>query len=372
MYKIIPFLLSIFTLTSSLEGHLYHNSEELTSALPCKTEAVSVKDEQLVQRIVKAYQRANKPDLGHSMWQSFFNERHKAIHNIFQSGSLSLATQVLRNPATNDLFYGMDNLCASIQPAYKNINAIIGNAYLGLDNLVRFGESIGAIPIENSKNNQPPKNWDVNVVIPQLEAFLGVTLNFPTPYPDEWGTWTPRGVLAYRAIQALYQAYLIKKLLKDVPNPKVLEIGAGIGRTAYFARLFGIKDYTIIDIPMSAAASGYFLGRTLGEDQVLLLGEQSAHSENFVKVLTPDQFLNKDQYYDLIINVDSMTEMDIIISKAYINKIVKSTPLFVSINHENNSFTVNQLLKGNPSVKESQRQNYCMRNTYFEEIFKFH
>lgn len=363
------------------QEHFFRRKVELKNVVVGKTEVVPTNDEQLVKRIVKAYQSAEKEFLGNSMWQHFFDHRHKPLHDIFQSGNITQATQILRNPGTNDHFYGIDMLAASVTPSIvpdvNNKQSALGHASVIFDHLIRFGEAIGAFTLDNSASYNPasyyltPRSWDVNSVVDKLDGFLGVTLSFPNPYPDEWGTLSSRGVISYRVPQALYQAHLVKTMLKDIPNPKVLEIGAGLGRTAYYARLFGIKDYTIIDIPMTAAASGYFLGRTLGEDQVLLLGEHSDHPENLVKVLTPDQFLNDDQQYDLILNVDSLTEMDTKVSKAYLDKIEKSTPLFVSINHESNPATVNQLLKDRPSVKDHKRNCYWMRTGYCEEIYKF-
>jgi hypothetical protein len=53
----------------------------------------------------------------------------------------------------------------------------------------------------------------------------------------------------------------------------VLEIGAGLGRNAYFPGKFGVKNYTIVDIPSTQLAQGYYLGRVLGTDAVGLPGD---------------------------------------------------------------------------------------------------
>ncbi len=85
--------------------------------------------------------------------------------------------------------------------------------------------------------------------------------------------------------------------------------------------LVGINDYTIVDLPLTAQCSGYFLGRSLGENSIVLHGEDTKNAENKIKIFTPDDFLNDTKHYDLIINVDSMTEIDPSIARMYWKKI---------------------------------------------------
>ncbi len=59
------------------------------------------------------------------------------------------------------------------------------------------------------------------------------------------------------------------------PDVRVLEIGAGLGRTAYYAWRAGIRHYTIVDVPLTAVAQADFLGRTLGPEALTLAGEDA-------------------------------------------------------------------------------------------------
>ncbi len=87
-------------------------------------------------------------------------------------------------------------------------------ANTSLDSLVLLGEAIGAIDLDYPEGyfHLQPRKWNGENIIEKLENFLGFSLNFPNPYPDEIGAWTTRGVVSYRAPQALYQALMIKKL----------------------------------------------------------------------------------------------------------------------------------------------------------------
>ena len=137
-------------------------------------------------------------------------------------------------------------------------------------------------------------------------------------------------------IQALYQAWRVPLLTGSVSSSRILEIGGGLGRTAYYAWRSGARDYTIIDLPMTGVAQGYFLDRTLGEDSVCLFGEERSG----IRVLPQAAFLDATDRYDLAINVDSLTEMAAETAEAYCSAIKARAGVFLSINHETNPFTV--------------------------------
>jgi hypothetical protein len=190
----------------------------------------------------------------------------------------------------------------------------------------------------------------------------------PNPFPSEWGLVSSRGIVSFRVPQALYQAWRIAQLLKGIEKPRVLEIGGGLGRTAFYARQFGIRDYTIIDIPVSSLAQGYFLGRTLGEENVSLFGETAADEQ--VKIMPPGFFLDGTDRYDLVVNVDSLTEIGRVAADQYWSAIEARAKKFLSINHEANEFTVAQLIGEARHITVS-RTPYWMRRGFVEEVVEF-
>ncbi|WP_157158674.1 hypothetical protein [Bradyrhizobium sp. WSM1253] len=103
---------------------------------------------------------------------------------------------------------------------------------------------------------------------------MGFKIDFSNLYRGEIGLKTSRGVANYRAIQASYQAWRIVDNLDELPSSaSVLEIGAGLGRTAYYVMKMGVGRYTIIDLPLTNVSPGCFLGSTLGAHAVALHGE---------------------------------------------------------------------------------------------------
>src|SRR5207244_1775804 len=127
---------------------------------------------------------------------------------------------------------------------------------LALDALAALAEALGA------RNMELPENyyiWRVDrlhadALLDQIDQAVGFKVPIPNPFPAEYGLVSSRGIISYRVPQALYQAWRIAKLVEGIHNPRILEIGGGLGRTAFYARQFGLRNYTIVDIPVSSLA----------------------------------------------------------------------------------------------------------------------
>ncbi len=355
---------------------LFHRRSQLSASPGTTTYYNSSgveKDENIIRRIVCAYQKANKADLGNSMWKVFFTSYHKPIHQELMSGDVEATTAIFRNPAASDLFYGFDILNKSYQNIFSSTKVREAYSKLCLDGLVRFAEAIGAIPIDNPEtwSVRTGSPWETEIVLTELDKSCE-SFTVPNPFPSEHGLKTSRGIISYRVPQSIYQAWRIRQLLHGISNPRILEIGAGLGRTAYYAYKGGMLDYTIVDLPITTAAQAYFLGRTIGEENIYLDGEQSNEFSHKVKILTPQTFIEENTKYDLILNVDSLTEMDFSTAQAYWNKIKTSTSKFLSINHESNSFRVRDLVVEDLCNLNIHREPYWMRRGYIEELIQVH
>ena len=57
----------------------------------------------------------------------------------------------------------------------------------------------------------------------------------------------------------MYCAWRIRQLTKDIASPRILEIGAGVGRLAEYTHRLGLTDYWIVDVPMTSLVQGHFL-----------------------------------------------------------------------------------------------------------------
>jgi hypothetical protein len=333
-------------------------------------------DEPLTARLTAAYRRsAESQALAQgSMWSDFFEAYHRPLHDAFIGPDPGRAAALLRHPAGNDLFYGFDFLCAEFLKNATSAGWRNANAASVADALLRLAEVLGAVRLPNRERQstgfEPVHRHELDDVLAQVEAALGRQINLPTPFAGEHGMATPRGVMSYRVPQALYQAHRIRQLTQGVAHPAVLEIGGGLGRTAFYARELGIRDYTIIDLPLTSIAQGSFLGRTLGGDAIRLAGEDGAGDDQRIKLLSPDAFLHGTRRYDLVLNADSLTEMGEEIARGYLAACLPRASTLLSINHESNGFTVNALLRGLGVARPIIRSLYPMRDGYVEEVVR--
>jgi hypothetical protein len=315
----------------NFEYRYHRRSAPLRRAATARSGGETVDDAQLIDRIVAAYRGFSHETFGDSIWTGFYETHHRAIHETLMTGTKDQVAALLRDPASSDLLYGFENLSKSLldYPRLEDTD----DPYQAFDSLLCFAEALGVVRAENHETyglRRPPRAPKPDDIMDVIESHLKVKLRVPNPYPNEFGLRTRRGVLSYRAAQAIYQAWRIKELVGNTDNPSVVEIGAGLGRTAFYARAMGITRYTIVDVPISLVAQGYFLGRVLGPD-------------NRVRLQSPAEFFSDTETYDLAVNVDSLTELDRALAERYIAALSSRAKALLSINHESNAFTVRQL-----------------------------
>jgi hypothetical protein len=332
-------------------------------------------DHELIARIIRAYRIAvkNFPGHGYSFWADFNRGSHE-LHSALLAGDSSV-TISLRNPHTTELFKGFyDELSRPTHEVERESTCDYRQAYgrqiWAL--LVRLTEAVGAIRLRNPEPGAPPelqeRDTSVESLLSALDDKLGFRLAFPNPYAHEFGLVTSRGIVGFRTIHAIYQAWRICEITRRGKASRILEIGAGLGKTAYYAWQFGLRDYTIVDIPLTNVAQADFLGRTLGTEHVQLYGETSASTDR-VRIVGPEWLqASVLERFDIAFNADSLPELDQSNATQYFEIICDRSDIFLSINHEINGFRVADLplLAGRPVTFE--RYPYWLRDGYVEEI----
>jgi hypothetical protein len=320
-------------------------------------------DAGLIDRIVASYRLAVATPVGstESMWLTGeMFELRRSVHEQIMSDDPAAAGALLRDPGETDLFYGFEDNCSHqrAQPAYTQIDSVAATQF---DQLTVLAECVAACRVTHP--HQPPGEMivtEIRDLLASLDAVFGFKIEFPNPFPGECGIETGRGILTYRAVHALYQAWRIRQVTRDAAAPRVLEIGAGLGRTAYYAWQFGIRDYTIVDLPLTLVAQANFLGRTVGTSSLRLHGESGS---GHIRLMPPQEFLAMSDSYDLALNVDSMTEMARETAQTYFDHIDRRAHVFLSINHEGNSFRACDLF----AHRRHSRTPYWLRPGYVEE-----
>jgi hypothetical protein len=328
-----------------------------------RTEALAdVDDRELVSRIVAAYQASTaiSPKPSQSMWE-VIAEKKGDVHEALARGQIEEAQRLLRDPGKTDLFYGFEGLARSLNTDGPGLEPHSVKIYQDLLFLAEatgvkrrwYPESATTLPLPS-----------IDKLLSLIDEGVGHQVAFPNPFSGEIGLASSRGIISERSIQAIYQAWRVYHLVRGNRDARIVEVGAGLGRTAFYAATFGLHNYTIVDLPLSSVAQGYFLGRTLGPDAICLYKEQRSG----IAILPPLEFLNSDDRYDVVLNADSLTELAPETAAAYCEAFRDRANIFLSINHEINPFTVHKMYAAiaRPAVS---RTPYWMRAGYVEEIF---
>jgi len=317
-------------------------------------------DYDLVVRIIAAYRKAIETPIGAgAMWDGPLFEMKLDVHHALVSGDVDLVQRLLRDPRETDLFFGFDELSKTLIPLPINTQSMAARLSGMLRNLC---EAVGVVRIKNPEA-APSPDPSIEGLLSSLDDAFAFRVEFPNPFEGQRGIATSRGVASDRAIQGLYQAARAVSLAGFQAN--MLEIGAGLGLTAYYARMFGVEDYTIIDLPMTSVAHGYFLGRALGPEAICLYGEDRLG----IRIWPPDSFLGGAERYELVVNVDSLTEMSREVATSYCAMAKSRADTFLSINHEANTFTSREIFSGLGLTAES-RTPYWLRLGYADEVFR--
>jgi hypothetical protein len=336
----------------------------------------------LVERVMAAYkQSTDQYSPTASGWDVDLTNLKRDVHEALISTDTVAAAELLRNPANTTLFWGFDAIAKAplgkIEPHEYVIKMLNQSedwrtlyGFWLMNGLRSVAEALGARRVsylETEPSQVGMHEASVSTadqILDQIDAALGLKLRLPNPFPGEFGLQSSRGVVGFRSIHAIYQAWRIAQIAKGRPGFKVMEIGAGLGRTAHFAHVFGVQNYTIVDIPLTNAAQAYFLGRILGPDAVRLNGENGSGRVNIVCASDIERCTGS---FDLIVNIDSWTEMSRETADSYWKFARRSTNTVLSINHEHNGFMVRDLYSRDADVTAT-RYPYWTRRGYVEEL----
>lgn len=256
-------------------------------------------------------------------------------------------------------------------------------ATMAKDKLVSLAELVGSLPVENPE--QGPFGASLHCDVDQLVCGISRRIGIDIAPPDLDGGLlkleTAHGLFGERDANAIGTAWLLKRLLRGVASPQICEIGAGTGRVAYWSQRFGLGRHTIIDLPRTNVVQGYYLLRALALDAVALYGEPIPEHPSPGVTVWPDFAIDHlpDADFDLVLNQDSMPEMDRQTVNAYLRWIASvCRGVFVSINHESKPAYGEQLR--HVSVSEAiaevggfelvDRYPYWLRRGYVVEVYR--
>ena len=321
-------------------------------------------DPELFNRI---YESA-KSELGYKasgQWRDIFDECQADAVRFIKDGEKNKLLQMLTDPLSNNLQYGFDNLSHVLQSKFRL--ETINEAATAADHFLALGEYTLATKYFSPEALRSPvkQRFNIGNTIKEIvESEFKGKIIFPNPYINEVGLNTEYGVASIRVPAAIYQALRAREF-----GLKICEVGPGLGRTAYFSKLLGAYQYTLVDLPIPSLCQAYFLGRSLPNESFTLNHEGLNELGGFI-FRQPEEFMQERDQYDVILNVDSLTEMGIDVARAYLRNFVGKTNWFLSINHEGNEFSVREIAAELPEYRLMSRNRSWIRQGYVEELYQ--
>ena len=313
-------------------------------------------DDCLIQSICDQFHNRTDVVAHDSMWYNITN-KHAAFINHMRTNDLLYVKDHLEYMFMNPLTDG------TVQGEYHHTNLleydetrkmVASYTYNKLMLLMQYVELIPIFYPENRPFINDFENYfsrNPNIHLNSLKSKLKIDVSAPKYSLALFGIQTKYGLYSWRDFISFGIAAMINERY-DNKEISICEIGGGVGHLAYYLRKFGFNKISIIDLPTISATQMYFLGVN-----------DEGHN---IKFLSPDQY---DGDYDLILNVDSMTEMNMGIVDTYIKKMDKRTRL-ISINHEINTFRVSSVCRSN-KLKRLQRHPFWFRKGYnYEEYVR--
>jgi hypothetical protein len=104
---------------------------------------------------------------------------------------------------------------------------------------------------------------------------------------------------------------------------------------------------------------------------VTLLGEKADGAGDRIRIWGPDFLDATDERFDVVLNADSLTELDRSVARRYVDFAARRARVFVSINPEYHPQRVCDLLAEQTRPHLTLRVPYWMREGYAEEIAIF-
>lgn len=310
-----------------------------------------------------------------TMWDQHI-DTHRPLLAALAEGQLQPAYKYLTLQYQMPIMNGMCQGAVEYQPTinYPNVPEMYlqrhWDVFLGLS------EYCGVIGPQNHEQGASYVATPIDMLANALPAFIQA----PQWRSGLWCLKTARGLFHERDLMALYIALKIKEKNIVTENSKIVEIGAGAGFVVYWLHKLGYKNVHAVDLPSVICAQAFQLAQNIGAENICLPHENHPAA---VKLMTPGQFKQQTDQVDLVINCDSMPEMDEAWLHDYLQIIGTRVSNFYSINQETRAayktptkvisqHVVRSVIKKNFSTQivRTDRSKFWLRDGYAEEWYK--
>jgi hypothetical protein len=305
---------------------------------------------------------------GEDIWTSIMRHDLPELFSSIEKQDAASLADFLMHFGSERVWYGGITTC--VDGYNKNLDPYhIALTYL--DKLLCLAEALGVVELEHPEAGPWGESLhsDIDELLHKIEDHLQISITPPQGAIHTDGLKTGRGLFHYRHLNSLYAATRIQRLNSDLAP--VCEIGGGLGITALYARRLGVRDYTMLDLPITCLLAGHYLLHSLRQDEVSLFGEPLL--EDTIKLLPYWEYPKiENDKFSLTINQDSLTEIADNLVMSFLCDIKRtSRDYFLSINHEyHKGKVVKDFVRRSGGFHEIHRSKYWIREGYVEELYK--
>lgn len=347
------------------QSYLWSVTHEIRGAAPTvrvldnPTRAVTRTDVDAAERILAAFRRAQRDERQSGekdLWSGISETAHADFRAV--SGDAEAAARYLNNVNQRGLGFGIAD-CTATQYEEMSGSRRLRNEF-GVtikDALVSFAEAVGAVPLNTTENLY----LDEDEVLEEIERKMGRL----EPSDAEGVSYKAEIGGRLWGARDFWSACIASKV---VGKGRVAEIGAGMGKVAWYASQLGVTDYSIYDLPAVNVVQAWTLIRRGVE--VNLYGEDGRG----VNILPYWKFAESG--FDLTLNVDSFPEMSEATVADYLETIKKNSKALLSINRENGGAVrghthniVGEVASRVGGLARASRSPFWIIDDYVEELY---
>lgn len=282
---------------------------------------------------------------------------------------------------SHELFSNLhsSSLCEGMQQGYqaefwlKNFKIMMPKyTKLIQDRIISLAEFVGAVSVQCPEQGGHSFYLDINEIIEAVGikiSQIAGPVGFPVYQGGLIGIKTIAGIVDERQLSSLYIALKIHEKFRDNKQAKICDLGAGNGLVLFWLYQLGYQNLYAVDLPHVSLLQVYNLSTHFGMSQVKF-GHESTNAP--ITILSMDQYFNYD--YDLVVNSDSLPEIDYTWASKYLQHINEHSKFFFSINQETmfkNQINVQHAINENyKNLHCISRNRFWMRPGYIEEWYQ--
>ena len=318
------------------------------------------------------------------VWTAF-RARQQGFMSVLESGHAEALAAYLCAMDRMDATHGITAGHVMYRELRQSGFARAKMARLIQDKLLALAEAVGAVPLENPEQGSWGDNeaLDAGRVVEAIENCLSIAFQPPVIAGGALALRIGERRILERDVMSLYAAWRARQILGNKSGSRIAEIGAGVGRAAYwYCRLDAQAEYWIFDLPHVNVLQAFYLAKANPRYPLRLFGEPDPipHGARAVHVLPHFEIENTRAVpFDLVLNQDSFPEINEAAVTRYLEwmRATKSR-YFFSINHESRPETpdggrqlrVADMVRKVGGFKLVSRHPFPLRRGYAEELYE--